>query len=162
MNRTTTITGDLGELTFETEMFELPDGPKPDKNWRYIDHNGHEHRYSEVEGVPRYPTLKTVEDEPYWCADCDEEHVDAHLECAICDEVIEPGTVGPSGFREFAPGGKSAFLNGEPISGELAEEILTAYREQAAEARREQRAKTLTGLTTEELQAELRRRGDPS
>lgn len=125
MTNVTTLQGDFGELRVETEMIDVTSGlPRPDETWSYIDRQGHGHRYDNG-----YPTLVEVVDRTYWCADCNDEHQDTHLECRICGESIEPGMRGPSPFREFAPGRTAYYLNDEPISPERYQEIV----EQAGE-----------------------------
>jgi hypothetical protein len=117
---TPSIRGDFGELVTETEAIEVASSlPRPDRSWRYTDRESHEHYWQDG-----YPTLTRVVDETYWCADCGDEHTESHLECPLCGEHIEPGTVGPSTFREFMPGRTSYWLNGEPITPERAREIL--------------------------------------
>lgn len=118
--------GGFGELRVETDSIEVTSAlPKPDKNWRYTDHQGHEHYWSDG-----YPTLAVVVDRVYWCGDCNDEHEDTHLECPICHEHITPGTVGPSGFREFVPGRTSYYLNNEPITEEHAKRLIAEIRGQ--------------------------------
>lgn len=73
--------------------------------------------------------------ETYWCEDCFCEHTETHLECVICGEEIEPGTVAPSGFREFTPGPKSYYLNDEEITEERYREIITTRQEAADDQR---------------------------
>lgn len=126
----TVITGDFGELVIETEQIEVTTNlPRQDQNWRFTDAAGHEHRWvAGSEPDMPYPTLKRVVDSTYWCDGCREEHDEAHLECRLCGEAIEPGMVGPEPFRKFIPGRRSAYLNGQPISGERAEELLAQAR----------------------------------
>lgn len=115
---------DFGELTVDTAMIDVTSNlPRPDKSWRYTDQQGHEHYWRDG-----WPTLTRVVDETYWCGECNDEHHDTHLECRVCHETIEPGTTGPSGFREFIPGRTTYLLNGEPISKERAEEIMAQRR----------------------------------
>lgn len=153
---TTELTGDFGTLTIETDMIDVTTGlPGPDKAWRFTDANGHEHYWS---ADAYYPTLKVVVDRVWWCSDCNDEHEDDHLECKLCGEVIVPGTVGPSPFRTFAPGPRSAFLNGEPISPERADDLIGQAREAAAEALREKAAAALRAIPADDLRAELARR----
>lgn len=117
-----------GELRVETEMIDVTSGlPRPSKSWTYTDQQGHQHRYDDG-----YPTLVTVVERTYWCDECNDEHQDTHLACGLCGEEISPGVVGPSPFREFAPGRISAYLNDEPISRERYEEIMAEIRSQGA------------------------------
>jgi hypothetical protein len=117
--------GEFGELVISTEQVEITSMlPRPDHLWRHTDRQGHEHYWTD----DGYPTLRRVDDETYWCGDCDDEHTDSHWECAQCGERVEPGMSGPSGFREFIPGPTSYTLNGEPISKERAEQIIQRRR----------------------------------
>jgi hypothetical protein len=118
------ISGSFGELRIETDQIEVTSNPpKPDKNWRYTDQQGHEHYWQDG-----YPTLVTIVDKTYWCGECRDEHEEMHLECPICHEHITPGMVGPSGFREFVPGRTSYWLNGKPISEERAKLLIAETR----------------------------------
>lgn len=117
--------GDQGELTFHTDMIEVTSrGPKPDRNWRHADSNGHEH-YWTSDG---YETLERVVDDT-WTDEDGEEIEETHLACKLCGETVVPGTTGPTGFREFAPGRTSYLLDGQRISEERAKEIMAAYRQ---------------------------------
>lgn len=116
----------FGELRVEVEQVEVTSsGPRPDKDWRYTDQKGHEHYWRNG-----YPTIVEVVDRTYWCPDCEDEHQDTHLECPICHEHISPGMLGPSMWREFVPGRRSYWLNGEPVSEERANEIIAEMRRQ--------------------------------
>jgi hypothetical protein len=122
---TMTLNSPLGELTIETEMVDVTSNlPRPDKNWRFTDENGHEHYWQDND----WPTLVTVVDETYWCEDCGDDHQNTHLACAICGVTVEPGMVRPPGHREFVPGRKAYYLDGEPITEERANEIINAAR----------------------------------
>jgi hypothetical protein len=119
-------------LWSETDRIDVTSNrPRPDPNWTYTDQAGHEHHYDKaapiVPGRVRgYPTLVMVEDETYWCEDCQDEHTDSHLECPICGEHITPGLVGPPLYREYIPGMTHYYLNDEEISPD-------EYRRLAAE-----------------------------
>lgn len=114
------IKGSFGELRIEVDVIEVSQlGPKPDKRWRYTDHQGHEHYWA-----ADYPTLEWVIDYTYWCCDCGDEHSEGHWACAICGEEIEPGTVGPLLAREYVSGPTFYYLNDEPISAERARELV--------------------------------------
>lgn len=122
------IEGEFGELIVEREMIEVTSGwPKPDKSWTYTDQQGHEHRYDDG-----WPTLVTVVERTYWCDECNDEHQDTHLACAICGEEIAPGMKPPSLAREFIPGQIRATLNGEQISKEQYEEIIATLQRDGA------------------------------
>lgn len=123
-----TLTGDFGVLVIETEMIDVTSAlPYPDKNWHYIDAQGHEHSMVDRE----YPTLRLMIDsvETYFCADCGEEHTEtvSHYECLICAQRIKPGRT-TDFSRRYEPGMQHATLNGEPISMERAEEIIASMR----------------------------------
>ena len=120
------IAGDFGELRIETEMIDVTSSlPKPDPNWTYTDQHGHQHRYEDG-----YPTLMRVVDETY-VDEFGDEVEDWHFECPQCGEHITPGMVGPSMFREFAPGRTAYYLNDEPITEERFREIAEQYGGQA-------------------------------
>lgn len=136
------IGGEFGELRAEVEQVEVTsDLPRPDPNWRFTDAQGHEH-YRDTDG--EYPTLRTVVDETYWCSDCNDEHTDTHLECAICGETIQTGTLPPSMFREFTPGRTEYYLNDEPISPERYRELVEQRHQEAVAAREAAQARRLT------------------
>lgn len=98
-----TYTGNGWKLVVETDQIEVTsNSPRADPDWRYTDEAGHVHFFDDI--THGYPTLVSVTEEPYWCADCEDEHEDSHLECPHCMEVIAPGMTGPSIFREFIPG----------------------------------------------------------
>lgn len=104
--------------------------PEPDPNWRGTDSNGHEHYYAD--GTDRYPTLREVSGEPFWCDTCEEEEVPTWLECPICGEQVAPGTRTPEPI--WLAGPQSFFLNGEPITKERAEEIASEMHRARDEA----------------------------
>lgn len=127
---TNTFLMEDGELEFEDGgQWITSDFPEPDPNWKGADSNGHEHYYSE--GPHRYPTLKQVAGDPYWCVDCRDEHVDTWFECPICGEQVVPGS--RTARPVWVSTGSSYTWNGEPISRERANEIINA----AARARDE-------------------------
>lgn len=127
MTNTTRVTGEFGELRFKTEMVDVTSNlPKPDKNWRFTDTQGHEHAWS---SDAFYPTLRLVVDQTYWCLDCNDKHDEDHFECVVCGEVVKPGMLPPSRWTEYEPGRRQAFLNGEPISDERAQEIIAQMRQ---------------------------------
>lgn len=153
----TSMQSNFGELRIEVEEVEVTSNlPRPDRNWRYTDQQGHEHYWAD--GEDPYPTLRTVIDRLYWCGDCEDDHEESHDECAICGETIKPGTVGPSGWREFIPGRRQAYLDGVPISGARAEEIMGQMNAARDAARRKEEVKRLQALPTDDLHAELERR----
>jgi hypothetical protein len=101
----------------ETDEVDVTMGPHPERDpeWTYVDHQGHTHALVDGE----YPTLRWVDDEPYWCEEHQEEHEQGHRECAICGEEIEPGMriVGGT-HREFMPGLKRFYIDEEEVSEE--------------------------------------------
>jgi hypothetical protein len=105
-----------GALSFrvETDEIDVTMGPHPERDpeWIYVDHKGHAH--SMVEG--EYPTLRWVEDEPYWCDQHQEEHEQGHWECATCGEEIQPGAriVGGT-HREFIPSMRRFYVDDVPV-----------------------------------------------
>jgi hypothetical protein len=125
-----------GVLAFENDVeWIYSDFPEPDPNWRGEDSNGHEHHAASSDrGLVTYPTLKQVAGEPYWCSDCQDEHVDTWLECPICGEQVTPGTRSPS--PKPVSLGQRYTWNGEPISQDRANEIIAEARRAANEAAR--------------------------
>jgi hypothetical protein len=133
MDRTMSIALEEGAvLEFEQDgRWITNDSPQPDPNWRGVDSNGHEHYYAA--GDDRYPTLVLVAGEPYYCPDCNDEHQDTWYECRTCGEKVEPGTrIDPT--PKWIAGEMQYTLDGEPISTERANEILTEMRRRADEA----------------------------
>lgn len=119
-----TASGDWGELVIEQAMIDISTNlPQPDQRWTATDSNGHEHYWRDG-----YPTLVGEPiGEPYHCGECEENHQDTQLVCSICREPVEPGTYVNPG-RQFMPGMRQAYLNGEPITGERAEGLLAQIR----------------------------------
>lgn len=112
--------GSWGTLRIETEMIDVTSaGPRPDKSWRYTDAQGHQHRWDDG-----WPTLEWFVTERYWCEDCEDGHTEGEWICLLCEEVIQPGMLGPSMHREYVPGLISAYLNDEPISGDEAQRLI--------------------------------------
>lgn len=121
--------GDVFEV--QCEPVEVTSLHRPDTSWVHADKAGHEHRwYVENDGPDgrhisaslyspqhRYitPTLIWVKDgEEYW-EDDDEPHDVGHLECKQCGEHIQPHYTADSN-RQFMPGLRQCFINGEPVS----------------------------------------------
>lgn len=100
--------------------------PQSDPKWTFTDAAGHPHAYGNQDR--RYPTLVTKSGEPYWCGDCDDEHVDQWYECAQCGETIRPGTRIDTSPRQI-PGLRTATIDGEPVTGEQAEAFIAQVRE---------------------------------
>lgn len=146
--------GDKLEITQEWVNI-YSNSPRPDPKWRVTDLVGHEHYYKDG-----YPTLKTVVDETYWCADCRDEHDREHLECIECGEHIKPKTIGPSYLPQRIPGPRYATLNGFPISNEEAN-IVAAEAQQAAKVQQREQdlneaasaLARLKGITKDEAKA---------
>ncbi|MFF0588369.1 hypothetical protein ACFYWD_20630 [Streptomyces sp. NPDC003781] len=125
-----------GTLEFENDgEWVVSDLPERDPEWRGRDSNGHEHYAAQSgEGPVTYPTLAEVAGEPYWCVDCQDEHVDTWMECRICGEKVTPGTRSPR--PKWISTGARYYWNGEPISDERANEIIAEQRRIELEARR--------------------------
>ena len=102
-----------------------------DERWKFTDSNGHEHSYT---SKPRdhgdhYPTLIYVPGPTYYCADCNDEHEDyavSRYECRTCGEAIVPGSREPQNPEALVLNRQSIYLNGEPVTKEHAEELLSA------------------------------------
>ncbi|WP_432130682.1 hypothetical protein [Streptomyces tendae] len=124
-----------GTLEFESDgEWVRSDLPEPDPAWRGTDSNGHEHYAAQADGGPvTYPTLLQVAGEPYWCVDCQDEHVDTWFECPLCGEKVMPGTR-PASPKWISTGARY-YWNGEPISDERANEIIAEQRRIELEAR---------------------------
>lgn len=91
--------------------------PTLDPNWRGVDSNGHEHFYDKASH--EYPTLDYIVDAEHWCEGNEgiaphDPHMavdEAHYECKVCREVVEPGVI-PGGTPTGMPGAVSATLSG--------------------------------------------------
>lgn len=102
------------ELRWERDLIDVTsNGPRPDKSWRYTDAAGHEHRWADD-----WPTLEWFITERYWCEECGDEHTEGEWICPLCEEVIAPGMLPPSIFREYMPGLVRFYLGDEEISPE--------------------------------------------
>jgi len=125
-----------GTLEFENDgEWVTPTLPEPDPAWRDVDSNGHEHYAAQAnEGSVTYPTLVQVAGEPYWCVDCQDEHVDVWWECPLCGERVSPGTRPPR--PKWISKGSRYYWNGELISHDRANEIIAEQRRIELEARR--------------------------
>jgi hypothetical protein len=133
-------------LEIERDMIEVSTQlPQPDPHWSYTDRAGHEHAYG-TKGNP-YPTLARRQGEPYWCAECQDEHVDTWLECPLCAEVIEPGTyIAPS--PQYLPGYTLYRIDGQEVSKEEGEALLAemqADREAEAQRKKVEAARKAAG-----------------
>lgn len=98
------------QLMVEAEKIDVSTNlPRADKDWSFVDSNGHFHAYSQAaEGQHgRYPTLYTRIEEvscgdPDHDADCDGANI-THWLCVVCDEEVVPGKIdGP--FIEYIDG----------------------------------------------------------
>lgn len=108
-------------LEIDREVIRIDFGvppQEPDPDWRRIDGEGHLHAW--VDG--KTPTLTWVVDRRWYCEDCQEEHEDGHLACAICGEAIEPGRK-PGPTTQLKPGRVSYLLCGQPIAKTDAERV---------------------------------------
>lgn len=125
-----------GTLEFENDgEWVVSDLPERDPKWRGRDSNGHKHYAAQADGgAVTYPTLSRVAGEPYWCADCQDEHVDTWFECPRCGEKVKPGTRSPRPV--WVSTGARYYWNGERISDERANEIIAEQRRLELEARR--------------------------
>jgi hypothetical protein len=136
MIQTFDFTGTEGTIRIERTLTEINmEGPVADENWHAADSNGHEHAYSAersaAERGSHYPTLVYVPGPSYYCADCRDEHEDyavSHYECRICGEHVRPGSREARNPEAMMLTGQAAYLNGEPIGKERAEELLSAWQ----------------------------------
>jgi hypothetical protein len=93
--------------------------PSPHHHWRFTDAEGHEHRWDHG-----YPTLTRVVDAEHWCDGNEgiarhDPHMatdEAHYECAICGEVIEP-EMDPPYTPKTIPGHITYTLTGHRSNG---------------------------------------------
>lgn len=114
-------------LDAHSEPIETTDlGAKPDPDWVHVDAQGHEHRY--LDG--QLPTLRyVVDEEDYTVEDEDgypEEYPGSgHHECTTCGEHVTPGTGSASGWQTFIPGPVTYLLDGQPITKDHAEALVT-------------------------------------
>jgi hypothetical protein len=124
-----------GVVRIERDYQEINmQGPVADESWRFTDANGHEHYYREekdpeAEHGGHYPTLVYVPGPGYYCADCGDEHEDyavSHCECRACGLTVEPGSREPNNPEALVLTSQAAYLDGELITRERAEELLSA------------------------------------
>jgi hypothetical protein len=139
---TSTLSTSDGILRVEREMTPVHYESDMDRNWRFTDSHGHEHR-CEYEAADHYPTLRYVVDE--WCyrdhglfggSDPDGHPAAGHYECRQCGETVSPGVTGPG--TTMIAGLVTYYLDDQPVSRERAEEFITA----AAAAQRDREART--------------------
>lgn len=107
------------KLEVITDMIAVPTVSgyhlEPDPEWSFTDAAGHEHHWS----LPaRLVTLTTTQELRYWCPDCQDQHIDPFLVCALCHERIQPGYE-PVQDQPFIPGMKHYLINDEEVSQEL-------------------------------------------
>lgn len=95
--------------------------PQSDPKWTFTDAAGHPHAYGGQD--LQYPTLVIKSGEPYWCEDCEDEHVDEWYECALCGEKIRPGTHVDTSPKQI-PGLRSATIDGEPATEQQVEAFI--------------------------------------
>jgi hypothetical protein len=107
----TLITAAGSTFRVETETVDVTtNAPRPDKDWRETDSNGHEHYWQDG-----WPTLEWIVDGAYWCEQHQEEHEEGHYACKVCGEEVKPGMRGPSGIVETIPGMRSYFIDDQPV-----------------------------------------------
>lgn len=88
-----------------------PSGDVPDKNWEYIDGNGHHHKWHGCD----LPTLQYVVDRE----ETEDFPEDGHYVCNRCRETVEPKWAPPSGFKEFVAGAPHFFIDGCEVSRDV-------------------------------------------
>jgi hypothetical protein len=133
-----TVSVAQGTITATTEMLDVTSmsgRSTIDRAWRYVDKAGHVHEWVEPPSWHRqdgwFLTIHYVPGEPYWCADCNDEHEgEGHYECLACGEVINPGWIKYDGSvaREYQPGYTTYTLNDQPISGDEARMMIDRAR----------------------------------
>lgn len=120
-------------LSKEVERIEVQTtgGPAPDLKWQYTDEAGHIHRCnSDGEIGEKYPTLKWVVDEVYWCSDCRDEHEKGHHECKECGEKIEPNIINKRPQLLTKPGRIFYRIDGEDVTEEEYEAAFAKLEEE--------------------------------
>lgn len=93
---------------------------RPDTSWRFVDKNGHEHRWH-ADGKPadRYspdraytvPSVTLVVD----CEATETEGPYSHLECAECGDHVVPGTTADT-TRQHISGPIKLFIDGRRVT----------------------------------------------
>lgn len=122
-----------GTVRIERDYTEINTSmPVADEKWRVTDSNGHEHYYgaekTDAERAAHYPTLIYVPGPSTYCPDCGDEHEDyavSHFECRMCSETVTPGSREPVNPVAHVLNRQAAYLNGELISKERAERLLS-------------------------------------
>lgn len=115
----TTVTGPFGTLRVErATMTVAANAPTPDRSWRHVDANGHEHRWNDG-----WPTLRWVVDDTYYCESCNDTHAEGHWECALCGEHVTPG-MRTDPFPRVVPVSTDYYLNDERITEAEARALL--------------------------------------
>lgn len=120
------MTDNLTDFRIERDLMEVTSLRRPDVRWRFVDAQGHEHRWY-LEGAPATyyaatchydtPTLIWVKDgEEYW-EDDDEPHDVGHLECKQCGEPVKPGYTADD-HKQYVPGLLRCYINGVSVSKE--------------------------------------------
>lgn len=110
-----------GSWTVEQEMIDATPRSENDPNWVHVDSHGHTHRWMAGPDplVPLTypqrqtavsPTLRYVLEDPYWCAECSDEHHFGHYVCVLCGDEVTPGTRAFLG-RNYIPGLKRVTID---------------------------------------------------
>jgi hypothetical protein len=113
------------ETVFESgcELVEVTSTHRPDTSWRFVDAQGHEHRWY-AKGAPaesyspsgRYevPTLVWVKDDVGYFEDGEPYDI-GHHECVQCGEHVEPRSTADS-VQQFVPGLRWYRINGRSVT----------------------------------------------
>lgn len=116
----TTISGRSWELEVDQQWIDITsENPTPNERWTFTDDQGHEHAYDHG-----YPTLEWIVDAEHWCDGHEgiynhDPHIavdEAHYECLICRQRIEP-KMDPAYTPKSMPGMRSAYLSGVRADG---------------------------------------------
>lgn len=123
--------GDVFEA--HCELMDVTSMHRPDTSWRFVDAQGHEHRWHVESSEPNVttapavsynpsakyitPTLIWVKDgEEFW-EDDDEPHEVGHLECKQCGQHVSPHHIADSTVQ-YIPGLRHYRINGVTVSEE--------------------------------------------
>jgi hypothetical protein len=115
------INGDVFEA--HCEPIEVTRLSRPDTAWRFIDAHGHEHRwhvgetpagaYSPSEQY-EVPSILWVH-EKWGSYEDGSRYSIGHHECRACGDRVTPRHTSDT-TRQYIPGPRSYFINGEPVS----------------------------------------------
>lgn len=130
-----TIKASGHEFRMEHDMIDVTSMRRPDVGWKFVDAQGHEHRWYEEDGPNGdrisatfyhpgrsyvLPTLVVVHDgvEAFDDGDdCFDEFHISHYECAQCGEHVNPGTCADD-RQQYIPGILRCYVDGRSVAPE--------------------------------------------